>query len=81
MPFSSASNVSRDDIAPAGPMASKIHRQEPAVCPTDDDQVAPRRNSQEPSRKLAKQSPEYMWKSGVAGGLAGCAVRELSTPS
>ena len=30
-------------------------------------------------RKLDKQSPEYLLKSGLAGGLAGCAVRAISS--
>jgi hypothetical protein len=38
---------------------------EPAVCPTDQEAVAP---------KAQMNSLEYVWKSGVAGGLAGCAV-------
>lgn len=27
-----------------------------------------------PKKKIDKKSPEYLWKSLVAGGLAGCAV-------
>lgn len=38
---------------------------EPPVCPTDQEAVAP---------KAQMNSFEYVWKSGVAGGLAGCAV-------
>jgi hypothetical protein len=37
------------------------------ICPTDDEAFLPK-------RKLNKRSPEYIIKSGVAGGLAGCAV-------
>lgn len=39
----------------------------PAVCPTDDD-AAPK----VPAKN--KQSLDYVWRSGLAGGLAGCAV-------
>jgi solute carrier family 25 protein 16 len=44
---------------------------EPKICPTDDEAIVPKRD---PKRKLNKQSWEYVIKSGVAGGLAGCAV-------
>lgn len=37
-----------------------------AVCPTDDESVVP--------RKVDKQSLDYLWRSGTAGGVAGCAV-------
>lgn len=37
-----------------------------AVCPTDDEAVVP--------RKVDKQSLDYLWRSGTAGGVAGCAV-------
>jgi hypothetical protein len=40
---------------------------DPTVCPTDDEAIVPK-------RKLKKQSAEYIIKSGIAGGLAGCAV-------
>jgi solute carrier family 25 protein 16 len=41
---------------------------DPTICPTDDEAIVPR-------AALNKQSWEYVIKSGVAGGLAGCAVR------
>lgn len=44
---------------------------DPAICPTDDDAIVPRQER----RKLDKQSWEYVTKTGIAGGLAGCAVR------
>ncbi|KAI9726787.1 MAG: hypothetical protein M1828_000643 [Chrysothrix sp. TS-e1954] len=50
---------------------------EPAICPTDDDAVVPRRSM---PRKLDKQSTEYILKSGLAGGLAGCAAKTLVGP-
>jgi solute carrier family 25 protein 16 len=43
-------------------------RRELAVCPTDDDTIAPRRKNRD------KQSFDYIWRSGLAGGLAGSAV-------
>jgi hypothetical protein len=39
-----------------------------ALCPTDDDSIAPK------SKKPHKQSFDYIWRSAVAGGLAGSAV-------
>lgn len=39
-----------------------------AICPTDDEAVVPR-------KKVDKQSWDYVWRSGTAGGIAGCAVR------
>lgn len=53
----------------------------PPLRATDEGAQIPvkegRRGSRSPSRerKLDRRSPEYIWKSGLAGGLAGCAVR------
>mgnify|MGYP001561233763 CR=1 FL=1 len=44
-----------------------------AVCPTDDEAVTPRKQPN-------KQSIDYLWRSGLAGGLAGCAVRDIHPP-
>lgn len=41
-----------------------------AICPTDDEAVVPR-------KQVDKQSFDYLWRTGTAGGLAGCAVRLL----
>lgn len=41
------------------------------ICPTDTDAIVPRKQK----HKVDKQSTEYIVKSGIAGGLAGCAVR------
>jgi len=41
------------------------------ICPTDTDAIIPRKQK----HKVDKQSTEYIVKSGLAGGLAGCAVR------
>jgi solute carrier family 25 protein 16 len=61
--------------------ASQVHRtaaeggrrtkHDPPICPTDDESVVPK-------KKLNKQSVDYLWRSGVAGGLAGCAVSTAS---
>lgn len=49
-------------------------RRQLAVCPTDDDTIAPQR------KKRNKQSLDYIWRSGVAGGLAGCAAKTVVAP-
>ncbi len=46
---------------------------------TDDDVSVPKKDSMAnavglPARTVDKQSPEYLLKSGFAGGLAGCVV-------
>lgn len=41
------------------------------ICPTDSDALVPRKET----HKVDKQSTEYIIKTGIAGGLAGCAVR------
>jgi hypothetical protein len=58
------------------PAASRLHR-EPPICPTDDEALVPKKRAA-PKQKVDKRSWEYIVKSGVAGGLAGCAVRFLS---
>lgn len=45
-------------------------RPQPLLCPTDADAIVP-----DAKPKMDKQSVEYALKSGLAGGLAGCAVR------
>jgi solute carrier family 25 (mitochondrial carrier protein), member 16 len=50
-----------DDVA-------KKRRSDPVLCPTDEDAIAPKRKAPE------KRSFDYVWRSGLAGGLAGCAV-------
>ncbi|EOD47118.1 Mitochondrial carrier protein [Neofusicoccum parvum] len=53
----------------------------PAICPTDDDAIVPRKPAaQRANRKLDKTSWEYIIKSGVAGGFAGCAAKTLVGP-
>lgn len=55
---------SREDIE--GTVGS-LSKDEVAICPTDDEAVVPR-------KQVDKQSFDYLWRSGTAGGLAGCAV-------
>ncbi|KAB8342725.1 hypothetical protein FH972_022325 [Carpinus fangiana] len=80
MSFSAPSNVSREDLAHTTPMTTSRQRPEAVICPTDDDAVVPRRNSAESRHALDKRSPEYIWKSGLAGGLAGCAAKTVVGP-
>jgi solute carrier family 25 protein 16 len=44
-------------------------RRELAICPTDDDAITPEKKQPD------KQSFDYIWRTGLAGGLAGSAVR------
>ncbi|KAM0563339.1 hypothetical protein ACHAPJ_001057 [Fusarium lateritium] len=53
------------------PQALSKSPKEPAVCPTDHEAVTP---------KTQMNSWEYIWKSGVAGGLAGCAGKTVVAP-
>ncbi|TVY84687.1 Mitochondrial carrier protein LEU5 [Lachnellula suecica] len=52
----------------------EARRKDLAVCPTDDDTIAPKR----PHRQ--KQSFDYLWRSGLAGGLAGSAAKTVVAP-
>ncbi|KAB5536051.1 mitochondrial carrier protein LEU5 [Coniochaeta sp. 2T2.1] len=45
----------------------------PALCPTDDEAVVPK-------KELHKQSFDYLWRTGVAGGVAGCAAKTVVAP-
>lgn len=47
--------------------AGRLSKDNFAVCPTDDEAVVPR-------KKVDKQSFDYLWRTGTAGGVAGCAV-------
>ncbi|KAH6631834.1 mitochondrial carrier domain-containing protein [Chaetomium tenue] len=53
------------------PVAS---RKEPAVCPTDDEAQVPRKTAKD------KRSFDYVWRSGIAGGMAGCAAKTIVAP-
>lgn len=48
----------------------QARRKEAAICPTDDETIAPK------GKKPHKQSFDYIWRTGLAGGLAGSAVRQ-----
>lgn len=70
----SASNEPREVTADAFLLGAKMQKEkgEAAICPTDDEASVPRSKKHSSSQK--KQSLDYLWRSGVAGGLAGCAV-------
>lgn len=53
-----------------GVAASKHGKADPAICPTDAE------NKVMPSARTF--SWDYAWRSGVAGGVAGCAVSQIS---
>ncbi|KAF4513269.1 hypothetical protein G6O67_000559 [Ophiocordyceps sinensis] len=46
-------------------------KRDPAVCPTGDEALTPRKDT---------RSLSYAWRSGVAGGLAGCAAKTMVAP-
>ena len=45
---------------------------DPRVCPTDDEVIVPK--PKDVRHATDRKSWEYITKSGIAGGLAGCAV-------
>ncbi|KAI9848041.1 MAG: hypothetical protein M1837_001143 [Sclerophora amabilis] len=53
-------------------------KDQPAVCPTDQDSITP--SVKQSTARYHKQSLDYVLRSGLAGGLAGCAVC-LATPT
>ncbi|KAK4214865.1 mitochondrial carrier domain-containing protein [Rhypophila decipiens] len=57
-------------------MDSTRRQKEPAVCPTDDEAKFPRAETQ----KQNKRSLDYLWRSGVAGGFAGCEAKTIVAP-
>ncbi|KAK3379934.1 putative mitochondrial carrier protein [Lasiosphaeria ovina] len=59
---------------PQGPPGSRSRR-DPAICPTDDEAAVTREKTNQ-----NKRSFDYVWKSGVAGGLAGCAGKTVVAP-
>ncbi|KAK6220391.1 hypothetical protein QIS74_05893 [Colletotrichum tabaci] len=61
-----APNKQRDAARPKPPSRA------PPVCPTDDDETI----------EMRKQTRtfDYIWRSGVAGGLAGCAAKTVVAP-
>lgn len=66
----SMTEVARNSNIPDHVSSQALRRShtEPTKRPTDMDAVAP---------KAQMNSFEYIWKSGVAGGLAGCAVSAI----
>lgn len=75
MPSALLSNASPPAILQDRPREmNDTRRQEPAVCPTDDDNIVPK------AGKASKQSLDYIWRSGVAGGLAGSAAKTVVAP-
>jgi solute carrier family 25 protein 16 len=62
------------DASPPALLADKpremdeARKKQLAICPTDDDTIAPK------TKKPHKQSFDYIWRTGLAGGLAGSAV-------
>jgi len=72
MPSALFSNVTPPEMLKdrSGEMdaARDLRRKEPAICPTDDDTITPK------GKKPHKQSLDYIWRTGLAGGLAGSAV-------
>lgn len=69
--------------AAAQPNANANNDRHPPLFPTDGDAVVPAKKEQEKQvkmgggrrQKVDKQSSEYLMKSMLAGGIAGCAVR------
>lgn len=77
MPQSYAADLSSmaqvaQNKAQHGVAASKHGKTDPALCPTDQE------NSVMPKTKTKTFSWDYAWRSGVAGGVAGCAVSQIS---
>ena len=60
-------NCSKNGLSLTG----NVVKQDPKLCATDDENVLPKRT------KKSKQSLDYVLRSGLAGGAAGCAVCSL----
>jgi len=52
----------------------EARRKQLAICPTDDDAIASK------AKKPHKQSFDYIWRTGLAGGLAGSAAKTVVAP-
>lgn len=69
--------------------ASYLLERHPPLCPPDGDAIVPKVKEKEKhndmqdgrTRKVDKKSPEYLLKSLIAGGIAGCAVSTSNTPN
>ncbi|KAK1759431.1 putative mitochondrial carrier protein [Echria macrotheca] len=68
-----SSHESRE-ATPDVPRRTRPQR-EPAVCPTDDEAEVPRLKG-----KQNKRSLEYVWRSGIAGGMAGSVAKTIVAP-
>ncbi|KAF2842278.1 mitochondrial carrier [Patellaria atrata CBS 101060] len=53
---------------------------EPSICPTDDDAIIPKHKDDVLPERIDHRSWEYIIKSGLAGGLAGCAAKTVVGP-
>ncbi|KAK0672312.1 putative mitochondrial carrier protein LEU5 [Cercophora samala] len=73
MPGVSSPQIGRETTRAARPNTA-LPAKDPAVCPTDDEAQVPRK----PAKN--KRSLDYVWRSGVAGGLAGCAAKTVVAP-
>ncbi|KAK5660243.1 hypothetical protein OQA88_12781 [Cercophora sp. LCS_1] len=51
------------------------NQKDPAVCPTDDEAAIPKRKGAQNKRSL-----DYVWRSGVAGGMAGSVAKTIVAP-
>ncbi|KJZ77955.1 hypothetical protein HIM_02592 [Hirsutella minnesotensis 3608] len=73
------SEMARDQIqqvrqhvaSSSSPPLPAAANKDPAVCPTDEESLTPHKQT---------RSFDYVWRSGVAGGLAGCAAKTVVAP-
>ena len=69
-------------------MKSASSTKTPPLCPTDSDTIVPARQRSDTHpheaaggpAKVDKKSYEYLVKSGIAGGIAGCAAKTVVGP-
>ncbi|MCJ1477668.1 hypothetical protein MMC13_006341 [Lambiella insularis] len=74
-------NAAPSSYAPQSPETGSQGRgrqMEMGLGTTDDEAVASSKPVQ--SKKLDKQSLAYVWRTGLAGGLAGCAAKSVVAP-
>ncbi|KAL3426883.1 mitochondrial carrier protein [Phlyctema vagabunda] len=64
----------KDTVDKSREMDVERRQKHAAVCPTDDEAVALK------GSKPHKQSWDYIWRTGVAGGMAGCAAKTAVAP-
>ncbi|ODA77967.1 hypothetical protein RJ55_06570 [Drechmeria coniospora] len=74
----SMSDIARDQVqhvrqhVGAAMTTTPAAAKDPAVCPTDDEALTPRRKT--------TRTWDYIWRSGLAGGFAGCAAKTMVAP-